>query len=160
MVFQCLSKFSMGDNHSTILFDTGVSSNGIVENAKRMGIDLSEVLHRTFSWPLRSFWRIRTAIKAINKIDLPIIAHKNMIKRRGTANSKGEIREYPAFPAEEHLTPAKIVNTKKPHLIANKIACITGEIPRKISFEKGLPQNRILFNNTWQSDSIFWMNEP
>ena len=41
-----------------------------------------------------------------------------MVKRRGTANSKGEIKEYPSFPNLKELIPAKIVNTKKPQLIA------------------------------------------
>ena len=78
------------------------------------------------------------AVKAVNKIDLPIIVHEDMVKRRGTANSKGEVREYPTFPELKELTPAKIVNTKKPLLIASDLACVTGEIPRTVGFEKGL----------------------
>ena len=77
-----------------------------------------------------------------------------MVKRRGTASLTETIREYPHFPSLEQLAPAKIVNTKKPYLIADDLACITGEIPRKVTFEKGLMQNKIYNDNSWQPDPI------
>jgi 7,8-dihydropterin-6-yl-methyl-4-(beta-D-ribofuranosyl)aminobenzene 5'-phosphate synthase len=139
----------------TILFDTGISSNGVIMNAKRMGIDISEVPYVALSHGhYDHFGGLHAIIEAVNKIDLPIITHEDMIKRRGTASLNGDIREYPPFPNLKQLTPAKIVNTKKPHLIANDLACITGEIPRKVTFEKGLMQNKIYNDNAWQPDLL------
>ena len=139
----------------TILFDTGVSSNGVIINAKRMGIDLSEVSYVVLSHGhYDHFGGLQAIVEAVNKIDLPIITHEDMVKRRGTASLSGDIREYPPFPNLKQLTPAKIVNTKKPHLIANNLACITGEIPRKVTFEKGLMQNKIYSDNSWQPDLL------
>jgi 7,8-dihydropterin-6-yl-methyl-4-(beta-D-ribofuranosyl)aminobenzene 5'-phosphate synthase len=112
-------------------------------NAKRMGIDLSEVSYIVLSHGhYDHFGGLQAIVKVVNKIDLPIIAHEDMVKSRVTPSLSGDIREYPLFPSLEQLTPAKIVNTKKPYLIANDLACITGEIPRKTSFEKGLTQNK------------------
>ena len=54
----------------------------------------------------------------------------------------------------KQLTPAKIVNTKKPYLIANDLACITGEIPRETTFEKGLKQNKIYDEKSWKTDLL------
>lgn len=137
----------------SILFDTGISPEGIVENAKRMGLDLSEIDYIVLSHGHYDlFGGLEAAVKAINKTDLPIIAHESMFKPRGTANPNGEIRKHPEFPKKEHLNPAKTIITKQPCLIANKNACITGEIPRQTSFEKGFTQNRILSNNRWQPD--------
>ena len=139
----------------SILFDTGVSSNGVIVNAKRMGIDLSEVSYVVLSHGhYDHFGGLQAIVKAVNKIDLPIITHEDMVKRRGTASLSGEIKEYPPFPNLKQLTPAKIVNTKKPYLIANNLACITGEIPRKATFEKGSMQNRIYSENSWQPDPL------
>jgi 7,8-dihydropterin-6-yl-methyl-4-(beta-D-ribofuranosyl)aminobenzene 5'-phosphate synthase len=136
-----------------ILFDTGVSPEGIVENSKRMGLDLSKIDYIVLSHGhYDHFGGLEAAVKAINKTNLPIIAHERMFKRKGTANPENVVRKHPEFPAKEHLNAAKIIITKKPYLIANKTACITGEIPRKTSFEKGFPQNRILFNHKWQPD--------
>ena len=140
---------------STILFDTGISSNGVIMNAKRMGIDLSEVSYVVLSHGhYDHFGGLQAIVKAVNKIDLPIITHEDMVKLRGTASLSGDIREHPLFPSIEQLTPAKIVNTKKPYLIANDLVCITGEIPRKVTFEKGLMRNKIFRDNSWQPDPL------
>ena len=153
--FSMLVRVFQNKEACTILFDTGVSSNGVIINAKRMGIDLGEVSYVVLSHGhYDHFGGLQAIVKAVNKIDLPIITHEDMVKRRGTANLRGDIREYPPFPILEQLTPAKIVNTKKPHLIANNLACITGEITRKVAFEKGLTQNKIYRDNSWQPDPL------
>ena len=77
-----------------------------------------------------------------------------MVKPRATANSKGELREYPTFPEQKELTPAEFINTKKPLLIASNLACVTGEIPRTVDFEKGLINNRIYRDASWQPDPL------
>ena len=153
--FSMLVRVFQNQEACTILFDTGISPNGVIINAKRMGIDLSEASYVVLSYGhYDHFGGLQAIVKAVSKIDLPIIIHEDMIKRRGTASLSGDIMEYPLFPSLEQLTPAKIVNTKKPHLIANDSACITGEIPRKVIFEKGLMQNKIYSYNSWQPDPI------
>ena len=155
MVFLCSFAFLADQKCWSILFDTGISSSGVIVNSKRMGINLCEVSYIVLSHGhYDHFGGLQAIVKDINKIDLPIITHEDMAKRRGTANLRGDIREYPSFPNLEQLTPAKIVNTKKPHLIANDLACITGEIPRKITFERGLMQNKIYSGNSWQPDPL------
>ncbi len=153
--FSILVRIFTDQERWSILFDTGVSSNGVIVNSKRMGIDLNEVSYVVLSHGhYDHFGGLQAVIKVVNKIDLPIIAHEDVVKRRGTASLSGNIREYPLFPDLEQLIPAKIVNTKKPYLIANDLACITGEIPRKATFEHGLTQNRIYDDNTWQPDLV------
>ena len=123
----------------SVLFDTGVSSEGIVVNAERMGVDLSEVDYVVLSHGhYDHFGGLQAAVKAIGKTDLPIIAHEDMIKPRGTGNPHGGLRQHPQFPELTQLYPAKIINTKQPHLIGNDSVCVTGEIPRKTSFENGV----------------------
>ncbi len=153
--FSMLIRVFQNQEMCTILFDTGISYNGVIINAERMGIDLSEVSYVVLSHGhYDHFGGLQAIVKAVNKIDLPILAHENMVKHRGTASLSGAIREYPPFPDLKELSPAKIVNTKKPYLIANNLACITGEIPRKVTFEKGLMQNKIYNDNSWQPDLL------
>jgi 7,8-dihydropterin-6-yl-methyl-4-(beta-D-ribofuranosyl)aminobenzene 5'-phosphate synthase len=153
--FSMLLRVFSGENTCTILYDTGVSPNGVVMNAERMGIDLNEVSYVVLSHGhYDHFGGLSAIIKTVSKSGLTIIAHENMVKRRATINSKGEIKEYPTFPKSKELAPAKIVNTKKPLLIADNLACVTGEIPRSVSFELGVMHNRIYKDNRWQPDPL------
>jgi len=153
--FSVLVRVFGDDENSSILFDTGVSSTGVVSNAERMGIDLREISYVVLSHGhYDHFGGLLAVVKAANRIGLPIIVHEDMTKRRGTINSKGNFREYSPFPDTKQLTLAELINTKKPYLIANDFACVTGEIPRSVYFEKGSTQNRIYNDNTWQPDTL------
>jgi 7,8-dihydropterin-6-yl-methyl-4-(beta-D-ribofuranosyl)aminobenzene 5'-phosphate synthase len=139
----------------SILFDTGISSDGVVENAKRMGLELDEVEYIVLSHGhYDHFGGLVSALKTISKAKLPLIVHEDMFRIRGTANSDGTIRIYPEFPTEEQLSSAHLISAKKPHLIANDTILVTGEIPREASFEKGFLQHRALINGTWQPDPL------
>ena len=153
--FSMLIRVFSEDKSSCVLFDTGGSPEGIVENAERMGINLSEVKCIVLSHGhYDHFGGLLSAVKAVNKVDLPIIVHENMFETRGTANSKGTVRKYPEFPTEAQLSPAQIVRTKQPSLIADDMVCVTGEIPRKTSFETGYTPHRIFLNDSLQSDPL------
>jgi 7,8-dihydropterin-6-yl-methyl-4-(beta-D-ribofuranosyl)aminobenzene 5'-phosphate synthase len=153
--FSMLVRVFNGEDSCSVLFDAGISPNGVVENAARMGIDLREVSFVVLSHGhYDHFGGLTSVIKAIKKQDLPIIAHENMVKRRGHSTLNGEIRESHPFPKTEELYPAKIVYTKKPTLIANDLVCVTGEIPRTVEFETGLIQNRIFSDGAWRPDPL------
>jgi 7,8-dihydropterin-6-yl-methyl-4-(beta-D-ribofuranosyl)aminobenzene 5'-phosphate synthase len=145
-----------GKSHS-ILFDAGNSPNGVVENSTRMGLDLSEIEsivlshgHYDHSGGLLS------VLRAINRVDLPIIVHDDMFTKRGVANQDGSIRPYPEFPSKEMLGSTQLTITKRPLLIADGLALVTGEIPRQISYEKGYLQHRALVHGSWHPDPWIW----
>jgi len=143
------------DEVYNILFDTGISPDGVVRNAEKMGVDLNEVDYVVLSHGhYDHFGGLQAALNVINKTGLPLIAHDYMFKPRGTANIRGEIREHPPFPTPEQLGSVKIVNTKQPYLIANDSVCVTGEIPRKSLFETGYMQNRVFVDGKWHSDPL------
>jgi len=142
--------------NKSLAFCSG-SSNGVIENAKRMEIDLKEVEsiilshgHYDHSGGLLSL------LKAISRVDLPIIVHEDMFKTRGVANPDGTIRIYPEFAAKRELSTKKLIVTKHPFLVADDKALVTGEIPRETNFEKGYPQHRALVDGLWQPDPLVW----
>jgi 7,8-dihydropterin-6-yl-methyl-4-(beta-D-ribofuranosyl)aminobenzene 5'-phosphate synthase len=149
--FSMLIRVLRGRKTVSILFDTGISSNGVVENAKRMGLDLREVECIVLSHGhYDHFGGLISVLKTINKTNLPLIVHEDMFRTRGIANSDGTIRIYPEFPTKEQLSSAHLIRTKQPYLIANDMILVTGEIPRETSFEKGFLQHRAFINGTWQ----------
>jgi 7,8-dihydropterin-6-yl-methyl-4-(beta-D-ribofuranosyl)aminobenzene 5'-phosphate synthase len=155
--FSMLIRVLSGRKSNTILFDTGSSSGGVIENAKIMGLDLSEVECIVLSHGhYDHFGGLLSSLRAINKANLPIIVHEDMFKTRGTANHDGTIRPYPEFPTKEQLHSAQLIDTKQPLLIADGLILVTGEIPRETSFEKGYLQHRVLVNGLWRSDPWIW----
>ncbi len=138
-----------GGMHS-VLFDAGNSPSGVVENARRMGINLGEVEFLVLSHGHYDHCGgLPKVVEAINRDDLVLVSHEDIFRRRGTINSKGEIREYPSFPQISQLKPEKIVCTTQPMLIADCLGLVTGEIPHTVEFEKGLVNNRILRDCEW-----------
>jgi 7,8-dihydropterin-6-yl-methyl-4-(beta-D-ribofuranosyl)aminobenzene 5'-phosphate synthase len=155
--FSMLIRILQGGKSTSILFDTGCSSEGVIVNAERMGVDLKEVEciilshgHYDHTGGLLS------ALKTIGKADLPVIVHKDVFKTRGTANSDGTVRAYPEFPTKEQLKKARLIETKQPLLVADDTFLVTGEIPRETSFEKGFLQHKALVNGLWQADPWIW----
>ena len=144
-----------GKKSVSILFDTGISADGVVENATRMGLELSEVESIVLSHGhYDHFGGLVSALKAINKAELPIIIHEKMFQTRGNANDNGTIRAYPEFPTRKQLGSAQLICTKQPHLIGDGAILITGEIPRKTSFEKGFSQHKTLIDGIWQPEPL------
>jgi 7,8-dihydropterin-6-yl-methyl-4-(beta-D-ribofuranosyl)aminobenzene 5'-phosphate synthase len=153
--FSVFIRVLRGRKSVSILFDTGISADGVVENAKRMGLDLSEVEYVVLSHGhYDHFGGLVSALKTINKANLPLIVHEDMFKTRGTANSDETIRTYPEFPTREQLSSAQLINTKQPCLIGDGMILVTGEIPRETSFEKGFLQHRTLIDGIWQPDPL------
>jgi len=139
----------------TILFDTASGPETVVENAKRMGINLNEVECVVLSHGhYDHFGGLQSAIRAVGKVGLPIIVHEDMFNSRGTALPNGTVRKYTEFPSETELNPARVIATKEPFLIFNNIVCITGEISRKTSYETGYLRHRKFVNGSWQPDSL------
>ena len=155
--FSVLIRTFADEKSHSLLFDTGLGRTSVVENAKRMGLNLTQVEAIVLSHGhYDHFGGLQKAVKAINRKDLPIIVHEDMFKTRGVANPDGSIRKYPKFPEENQVKPAKFVKTKKPCLLAENTVLVTGEIPRKTDFEKGYPQQRALINGQWRPDPWVW----
>jgi 7,8-dihydropterin-6-yl-methyl-4-(beta-D-ribofuranosyl)aminobenzene 5'-phosphate synthase len=155
--FSMLIRILQGVKSTSILFDTGISFEGVIENAERMGIDLKEVEYIVLSHGHYDHsGGLLSALKAINKINLPIIVHEDMFKTRGVANPDGTIRVYPEFPSKKQMISAQLIETKQPLLVADDMVLVTGEIPRETNFEKGYLQHKALVNGLWQADPWIW----
>ena len=82
--FSVLARVHCNGKKVSVLFDTGVSSDGVIENAKRMGLDLSEVEYISLSHGhYDHFGGLVSALKTINRADIPVITHEDMFKIRG-----------------------------------------------------------------------------
>ena len=155
--FSMLIRVFHDANSHSILFDTGGSPEGVVTNADRMGLNLSQIEAIVLSHGhYDHFGGLLTVSRVVNKGDLPIVVHEDMFKTRGVAETNGTIRKHPDFPTQNQVKPARYVRTRQPYLIADETVLVTGEIPRKTDFEKGFPQHRVFVDGEWQPDPWIW----
>ncbi|MBS7632710.1 MBL fold metallo-hydrolase [Candidatus Bathyarchaeota archaeon] len=155
--FSMLIRTFVDEKSCCVLFDTGLGRTSVVDNAKRMGLDLTQIEAIALSHGhYDHFGGLQKTVKVISRKDLPVIVHEDMFKTRGVANPDGSIRKYPKFPEENQVKPAKFVKTKQPYLLAEDTVLVTGEIPRITDFEKGYPQQRVFINGRWQPDPWVW----
>lgn len=155
--FSALIRVFQDNVKHTILFDTGISREGVLNNASGMGLDLAEIEAVVLSHGhYDHFGGLVSMVNAIGKRNLPVIVHDDMFKIRGVLEADGTIRRYPKFPSEEMIRPAKYVKTKEPYAIADDGILVTGEIPRKTEFEKGVPKQYFLENGEWNPDPFVW----
>lgn len=145
--------FDDGKWHS-ILFDAGASPEGVITNAKRMGLNLSEVEAIVLSHGHYDHCGGLVAVSQVIRKDIPIIVHEDMFKIRGSVIADGSVRKHAEFPSAERVKPAKYVKTKQPCLLADNTVLVTGEIPRTTDFEKGFPRQRVLVDGKWQPDPL------
>jgi 7,8-dihydropterin-6-yl-methyl-4-(beta-D-ribofuranosyl)aminobenzene 5'-phosphate synthase len=148
--------FRNGNSHS-LLFDAGGSSEVVVTNVGRMGLNLSEIESIVLSHGhYDHFGGLLAALVLVGRENLPIVVHEDAFKTRGVVDPDGTLRKYPDFPTGDQVRPATYVRTRRPYLLAENAVLVTGEIPRETEFERGLPQHRVLADGKWQPDPWVW----
>ena len=150
--FSMLVRIFCEGKTNSILFDTGCSPEGIIGNAKCIGLNLNEVECIVLSHGhYDHFGGLLSVLKQVGKPNLPVIVHEEMFKTRGTGK-QDSIHVYPEFPTKEQLSSAQLIYTNQPQLFVNDMLLVTGEIPRETSFEKGFQQHKTLEGQLWRSD--------
>ena len=137
------------NSSNTFLFDTGVSENGVIHNADIFGIDFKQIdgiilSHGHFD----HFTGLINILKRISARQQPtahldVFAHPDAFLRRWEIYPDGKRAKMP-FLDERELKQlgAKIYKNTGITFLPNEyspLLLITGQIPRKTSFEKGFP---------------------
>jgi 7,8-dihydropterin-6-yl-methyl-4-(beta-D-ribofuranosyl)aminobenzene 5'-phosphate synthase len=154
--FSALIRITKSEPHTgnSFIFDTGVSENGVIHNADIFGVDfgkidgiiLSHGHFDHFAGLVNIMKRISSSREmGTNKID--VFTHPDAFLRRWEIFPDGKRAKFPIL--DEHQLQqfgAKVhKNTGVNHLPSKEssLLAITGEIPRKTSFEKGFPYQYI-----------------
>jgi 7,8-dihydropterin-6-yl-methyl-4-(beta-D-ribofuranosyl)aminobenzene 5'-phosphate synthase len=154
--FSALVRVEKGGREHTLLFDTGVSPNGVVENMRRLGIDPGGVEVIVLS---HGHWDHVTGMEGLarelGRSKLPVMIHPEFWARRRVLFPGLDPAELPATSraALEDLGFA-IVEERQPSFLLDGAVLITGEVDRTTPFETGFQGHEALRDAEWRPDPL------
>ena len=124
----------------SILFDAGPDEHLVVDNAKRMGVNLGEVEAVVLSHGhFDHYGGILSVLAAIGKKDLPVYSHPDLFIPRGF--DEGTIMSVSFNLTNEDIKKqgGLIKEAREPMVLFDDLMLISGEVPRETSYELGSP---------------------
>jgi 7,8-dihydropterin-6-yl-methyl-4-(beta-D-ribofuranosyl)aminobenzene 5'-phosphate synthase len=154
--FSALVTVRRGATTHTLLFDTGVSPDGLATNAERLGVDVGviEALvlshgHLDHAGGFVGLSRLRAG-KA-----LPLTVHPLVWTRRRFAVPGQPAWELPTLSrAALESEGFTVIERRQPSLLLDGSVLITGEVDRTTEFEHGLPFHEAWRDGGWEPDPL------
>ena len=155
--FSALVDITVGDRNRRLLFDAGVSPDGLIGNLDRMGIDPASIevivlSHGHFDH-LGGMNGLATRLGSVN---VPVFIHPLLFTRRRIQFPGGGEFEMP-LASRSALEGAgfELTDDRQPRFLLDDAILITGEIDRTGSFEPGMPPpHQALVDGRWESDPL------
>lgn len=143
-----------GDDHR-ILFDTGVSPDGMVENMRRLDIDPTDLeaivcSHGHFDHTAG----LDGLIRRLGRTNLPVLIHPDFWHRRRIV-TPGVVLELPTT-SRRALEGAgfQIIEERHPSFLFDGSVLVTGEVDRTTGYEPGFPIQEAWRDGAWRPDPL------
>jgi 7,8-dihydropterin-6-yl-methyl-4-(beta-D-ribofuranosyl)aminobenzene 5'-phosphate synthase len=152
--FSALVTVRRGTTTTTLLFDTGVSPDGMVENARRLEVDLGAVQGVVLS---HGHWDHAGGLAGLaGRGPLPMTVHPLVWTRRRIAAPGSDPVELPTLSRSAlEAEGFAVVERREPSLLVDGCVLITGEIDRTTDFERGMPPAHQAWDGTaWRHDPL------
>ena len=139
-----------------VLFDAGLTPDGLAENMRRLRLSPSDVEavvlshgHLDHTTGLDGF------VRALGRPNLPLIVHPEFWTRRRLAVPGREPSEL-ASTSRSALEGAgfQIIEEKQPSFLLDGSLLVTGEVERTTEFERGFPIHQAFRDGEWQPDPL------
>jgi 7,8-dihydropterin-6-yl-methyl-4-(beta-D-ribofuranosyl)aminobenzene 5'-phosphate synthase len=152
-----------GGKEKTLLFDTGPDEAVFERNVGRLGFDMGCVDAIVLS---HGHWDHAGAmVRALEMIQIanggravPTYMHPGMYRTRAVKEAGGSMSRFEDVPKPERLAQhgAAVVHATQPLLALEDVFYVSGEIPRRTSFEQGMPAQYRLADNgvDWEPDPL------
>ena len=154
--FAALVTVSRGGREHRILFDTGISPDGLVENMRRLelsphDIEVIVLSHGHFDHTTG----MDGLIRALGQANLPVLIHPEFWSRRRLALPGREPIMLPST-SRGALEGAgfEIVERAQPSFLLEGSLLVTGEVDRTSGFERGFPVHQAHRDGAWQPDPL------
>jgi 7,8-dihydropterin-6-yl-methyl-4-(beta-D-ribofuranosyl)aminobenzene 5'-phosphate synthase len=154
--FSALISLTQNGRERHILFDTGATPNGMIENMQRLDLtpkDIETVVlsHGHFDHTTGLDGLVRT----LGRANLPLLIHPEFWNRRRLVIPGSDPFELPTT-SKSALEGVgfEIIEEKQPSFLLDGTLLVTGEVDRTTEFEKGMPGQQALRSGEWEWDSL------
>ncbi|HEY6469960.1 MAG TPA: MBL fold metallo-hydrolase [Candidatus Dormibacteraeota bacterium] len=145
-----------GEQRGHVIFDTGLSPDGMVGNMRRLNIDPKDaetvVLshgHFDHTSGLDGF------VRAVGRANLPVIIHPEFWARRRLAVPGREPFDMPTTSRSAVVDAGfEIIENRHPSFLLGGSVLITGEVDRTTAFEQGFAVHQAYRNDAWVPDPL------
>jgi 7,8-dihydropterin-6-yl-methyl-4-(beta-D-ribofuranosyl)aminobenzene 5'-phosphate synthase len=154
--FSALVTVRRGTVRTTVLFDTGISPEGIAVNAERLGIGFADIQgvvlshgHFDHAGGFAGLARLR------RRSGLPLTVHPAAWTRRRMALSGSEPFELPTLSVGAlEREGFEVIQRRQPSLLLDGSVLVTGEVDRTTEFERGMPPSHQAWDgHAWCHDA-------
>jgi 7,8-dihydropterin-6-yl-methyl-4-(beta-D-ribofuranosyl)aminobenzene 5'-phosphate synthase len=154
--FSALVEIRKGGHAHRLLFDTGLTPDGCVENLRRLGQDPAGIeaivcSHGHFDHTTG----LSGLIGQLGRANLPVLIHPEFWTRRRLAVPGREPFELPTT-SRRALEDAgfDVIEQRQPSFLRDRSVLITGEVDRVTGFEQGFAIHQAWRGGSWQPDPL------
>jgi len=154
--FSALVEVTKAEVTHRVLFDTGVSPYGMVENMRRLEVDPGTIETIVLSHGHYDHTTgMHGLIEELGRANLPVYVHPEFWSRRRVVIEGSEPRELPTT-SRGALEDAgfEVIEQARPSFLLGGSVLITGEIDRSTLFEDGFPGHEAFRGDAWQPDPL------
>lgn len=154
--FSALLTVRRDGREHTVLFDTGVSPDGVVENARRLDVGLKEIEAVVLSHGHADHTTGLDGVqRALGRSGLPMLIHPAFWSRRRLAIPGREPVDIPST-SKAALRGAgfEVIEERQPSFLLDGGLLITGEVDRTTEFERGFPVHQAFHDGAWEPDPL------
>ncbi len=145
-----------GEREHRLLYDCGVTPDGMVENMRRLGIDPRDIeaivcSHGHFDHTAG----LDGLIRRLGRVALPVLVHPDFWRRRRVRLQGQEPSEIPST-SRSALEGAgfTVVEDRRPSFLFDGSVLVTGEVDRTTGYEPGFPPQEAWADGRWEPDPL------
>src|SRR5260370_26707533 len=154
--FAMLVTVVKGGRSRRVLFDTGTSPDGVIENMRRLDVDPGSIeaivcSHGHFDHTTG----LDGLIRAVGRPNMPVLIHPHFWRRRRVRLPGIEPLEIPSV-SKRALQDAgfEVIEEAQPSFLLGGSVLVTGEVARTTGYEPGFPPQDAWLDGAWAPDPL------
>lgn len=154
--FSVLIEVRRGERRAKVLFDTGVSRDGILHNMDVMEIRANEIQAIVLSHGHADHaMGLAGVIDRLGTRRLPLVLHPDAYLERKLVLPNGEeVRIPPPRRSDFRHENVEVIEEVGPSMLVDGMLLVSGEVARTTDFEKGFATHFARRNDVWEPDPL------